>query len=70
MNSARAVGLVSSSIRQMIGDDATALEIVVSGKSATLNSWPKPRPADRTRALSILRQVEGNPNSPTVPGLS
>ena len=53
------VGLVSSSIRQMIGDEATALEVVVSGKEATLNFWGKLRPADRARGLALLRQVEG-----------
>ena len=53
------VGLVSSAIRQMIGDEATALEIVVSGKDATLNVWGRMKPADRTRGLAILRQVEG-----------
>ncbi len=53
------VGLVSSSIRQMIGDDATALEVVVSGRDATLNFWGRMKPADRQRAQTILRQVEG-----------
>ncbi len=53
------VGLVSSSVRQMIGDDQTALEVVVSGKDATLNSWGKLRPADRARGVGLLRRVEG-----------
>ena len=53
------VGLVSSSIRQMIGDEATALEVVVSGKEATLNFWGKIAAADRERGLKLLRQVEG-----------
>ena len=53
------VGLVSSSIRQMIGDEATALEVVVSGKDATLNFWGKMAAADRRRGLRLLRQVEG-----------
>ncbi len=52
------VGLVSSSIRQMIGDAVTGLEVVVSGKDATLNPWGRVRPADHARALTILRQVE------------
>ena len=55
----RHVGLVSSSIRRMIGEEATALEVVVSGKDATLNFWGHMRPADRERGLAILRQVEG-----------
>ena len=53
------VGLVSSSIRQMISDDATALEIIVSGKNATLNFWGRMPPADRLRGMALLRQVEG-----------
>ena len=53
------VGLVSSSIRQMIGDDATALEVVVSGKEATLNFWGRLSAADRARGLTLLRRVGG-----------
>ena len=53
------VGLVSSSIRQMIGDDATALEVVVSGKDATLNGWGRLSAADRVRGRRLLRRVEG-----------
>ncbi len=52
------VGLVSSSIRQMIGDDLTGLEIVASGKDAVLNPWGRLPAADRRRALTILRRVE------------
>ena len=55
----KSVGLVSSSVRQMIADDTTGLEVVVSGKSATLNAWGRIPIADRTRATAILRQVEG-----------
>ena len=61
------VGLVSSSIRQMIGDAVTGLEVVVSGKDATLNPWGRVPPADRARAAAMLRRVKG-PSSPTVPG--
>ena len=52
------VGLVSSSIRQMIGDAVTGLEIVASGRDATLNPWGRLPAAARARALTILRQVE------------
>lgn len=55
------VGLVSSSVRQMIGDDATALEVIISGKEAMINLWGNVAPADRRRGLQILRQVEGMP---------
>ena len=53
------VGLVSSSVRQMIGDEATALEVVVSGKEATLNFWGRMAAADKAEGLRRLRQVEG-----------
>ncbi len=52
------VGLVSSSIRQMIGDEVSGLEVVASGRNATLNPWGRVSPAARTRALTILRRVE------------
>ena len=52
------VGLVSSSIRQLIGDGVTGLEVAASGKDATLNPWGRLPTADRTRALTILRRVE------------
>ncbi len=55
----KAVGLVSSSIRQRIDDGETALEIVVSGKTAMLNFWGRITAADRKRALELLRQVDG-----------
>ena len=55
------VGLVSSSVRQMVGDEATALEVVVSGREATLNSWARIAPTDRARALGLLRRVEAAP---------
>ena len=57
----RRVGLVSSSIRQMITDDTTALEVVASGRDAVLNpSRPFP-PAERRAALAVLRRVEAAP---------
>jgi iron complex transport system ATP-binding protein len=52
------VGLVSSSIRQLIPDGEPALETVVSGKSAMIDFWGKMTAADRRRALRILRQIE------------
>src|SRR5436189_376747 len=52
------VGLVSSSIRQLIHEDDTALEIVASGKDATIGAWQKVTMADRRMALSRLRQIE------------
>ncbi len=55
------VGLVSSSIRQMIGDAVTGLEVVASGRDATLNPWGRLPAAARVRALTILRRVEAVP---------
>ncbi len=52
------VGLVSSSIRQMIPDHETALETVVSGASATIGFWREMDEQSKARALEILRQAE------------
>jgi iron complex transport system ATP-binding protein len=52
------IGLVSSSIRQLMADSEPALETVVSGKYAMIDFWGKPTKADRTRALHILEQIE------------
>jgi len=52
------VGIVSSSIRQMMADTEPALDTVASGKHAMIDFWGKPSPADRRRALELLDQVE------------
>jgi iron complex transport system ATP-binding protein len=52
------VGLVSSSIRQMIPEDEPALQTVISGKHAMIDFWGKITAADRARATEILRQTE------------
>lgn len=52
------VGLVSSSIRQLIHEDDTSTEIVASGKDATIGTWQKVTTKDRQTALSLLRQIE------------
>lgn len=57
----RSVGLVSSSLRQMIGDEATALEIVASGRNAVVNATGGLKRADRRRGTEILRRVEAGP---------
>jgi len=54
----RAIGIVSSSVRQMMHDEEPALESVISGKFAMIDFWGKSTPADRARAMRILRQVE------------
>jgi iron complex transport system ATP-binding protein len=52
------IGLVSSSIRQMMANDEAALETIVSGKYAMIDLWGKTTAADRRRAKQILKQIE------------
>lgn len=52
------IGIVSSSVRQMMADDEPALETVVSGKFAMIDFWGKLTRADKSRGLKILRQIE------------
>lgn len=52
------VGLVSSSIRQMMANDEPALFTVASGKSAMIDFWGKLTRSDKAQAERILRQIE------------
>lgn len=52
------LGLVSSSLRQMMGDTEPALETVASGKYAMIDFWGRPKPADRRRAIQLLAEIE------------
>ncbi|MFO1520210.1 MAG: ABC transporter ATP-binding protein [bacterium] len=52
------VGLVSSSLRQMILDRETALHAVASGKEAMINYWGTLSEKDRRKALRLLKDVE------------
>lgn len=52
------VGLVSSSIRQMMPDHEPALITVASGRYAMIDFWGNPSRADRKAALTMLRKVE------------
>ncbi len=52
------IGLVSSSIRQLMPAHETALNAVVSGRSAMIGMWGEAAQTDRRRALEILREVE------------
>lgn len=52
------IGLVSSSIRQMMCDDELALETVASGKYAMIDFWGRITRAETARARRLLRQVE------------
>ena len=51
------IGLVSSSLRQLMADGETALETVASGKEAMIDLWAAPSRADASRARSILQQI-------------
>ncbi|MEW6303321.1 MAG: ABC transporter ATP-binding protein [Verrucomicrobiota bacterium] len=52
------IGIVSSSVRQMMADSEPALESVVSGKYAMIDYWGRVTPADRRQGLRILKQIE------------
>ena len=52
------IGLVSSSVRQMMADDEPALETVISGRKAMIDFWGRVTRADRARGMRLLRQVE------------
>jgi iron complex transport system ATP-binding protein len=54
----KSIGLVSSSIRQMMADDEPALETVVSGKYATIDYWGEPSAADHRAAARILKSID------------
>jgi iron complex transport system ATP-binding protein len=54
----RHIGIVSSSIRQLMADTEPALESVVSGKYAMIDYWGRVSRADRARGMRLLRQVE------------
>jgi len=52
------IGLVSSSVRQMMADDEPAIETVASGKYAMIDFWGRVSHAEKSQALKLLRQVE------------
>jgi len=52
------IGIVSSSVRQMMGDDEPALETVASGKYAMIDFWGRITRAEKAAALKLLKQVE------------
>lgn len=52
------IGLVSSSVRQLMADLEPALETVISGKQAMIDLWGRVTRTDRIRAKRLLRQVE------------
>lgn len=52
------IGLVSSSVRQMMAESEPALETVVSGKYAMIDLWGRMTRSDRGCARHLLQQVE------------
>lgn len=52
------VGIVSSSVRQMMANDEAALETVASGKYAMIDFWGRLSRGDKAEALRLLRQIE------------
>ncbi len=52
------IGIVSSSIYQMMADNETALKSVLSGRYAQIGLWGDIRPEETREAARILRRVE------------
>jgi iron complex transport system ATP-binding protein len=52
------IGLVSSSIRQLMPPHENALDAVASGRRAMIGMWGEVAEADARRAAEILREVE------------
>jgi len=52
------IGLVSSSLRQMMTDHKPALHTVASGRGAVIDLWKPPTPPARRAAKNILKQME------------
>jgi iron complex transport system ATP-binding protein len=52
------IGLVSSSVHQMMDDGETALKAVVSGRYAQIGYWGEMNPRERRAAVAILARVE------------
>jgi len=52
------IGLVSSSVRQLMSESELALHTIVSGKYAMIDFWGRVTPLDRARAMRILKQIE------------
>ncbi len=52
------IGIVSSSIRQLMAETEPALDSVASGKYAMIDFWGRPNRTDRKRAREILARIE------------
>jgi iron complex transport system ATP-binding protein len=54
------IGLVSSSVHQMMEEGETALKAIVSGRYAQIGYWGEMRPEDLRAAMAILRRIEAS----------
>lgn len=54
------IGIVSSSVRQMMNDTEPALDSVVSGRYAIIDYWGRPRRSDAEKARRLLADVEAS----------
>lgn len=52
------IGLVSSSVRQLMAEDEPALATVASGKYAMIDFWGRLTRNEKSQAMALLRQVE------------
>ena len=52
------IGIVSSSVRQLMANDEPALFTVASGKYAMIDFWGKLTRSDKAQAERILREIE------------
>ncbi|HKV55152.1 MAG TPA: ATP-binding cassette domain-containing protein [Candidatus Binataceae bacterium] len=52
------VGIVSSSIHQLVEGHHTPLDTVIGGRHAMIGMWGEVRADERAKALRILRQIE------------
>ena len=52
------VGIVSSSIHQLIEGHHTPLDTIIGGRHAVIGMWGEIRPSERSQGEKILRQIE------------
>lgn len=52
------IGIVSSTVHQMIREDETVLNVVVSGKEAIINYWGNPNSEEIKQAKKILKEIK------------
>ncbi|MBF6569534.1 MAG: ATP-binding cassette domain-containing protein [Candidatus Binataceae bacterium] len=52
------VGIVSSSLHQLMDGHETALDILIGGLSAQIGYWGEIAPADRKKAVAALKKIE------------